>query len=184
MRSRALMLPEVVLLEPERHEDERGFFMELWNAERFRAAGLDFPVVQVNLSRSRKGVIRGLHHQWPEPQGKLVTCLRGEIYDVAVDIRRGSPTFGRSVAAMLTEDNGRMLWIPPGFAHGFAVVSESAQVLYACSAPYRRAHDRVIRYDDPELAIDWPVAEPILSAKDAAAPRLAETPPEALPELL
>lgn len=181
MNRRALLLPEVVLLEPQRHEDPRGFFMELWHGERFRAAGLDFPVAQVNLSRSRRGVIRGLHHQWPEPQGKLVACLEGEIYDVAVDIRRGSPSFGRHVAAMLTAENGRMLWIPPGFAHGFAVVSASALVLYFCTAPYRREHDRVIRHDDPELAIDWPVGEPILSTKDAAAPLLAEVGEDDLP---
>ncbi len=183
MRQRPLTIPEVVLLEPTRHEDARGFFMELWHGERFRAAGLDFPVAQVNLSRSRMGVIRGLHHQWPEPQGKLVACLEGEIYDVAVDIRRGSPDFGRHVAAMLTAENGRMLWIPPGFAHGFAVVSESALVLYFCTAPYRREWDRVIRYDDAALAIDWPVGEPLLSERDAAAPRLAEIAPEMLPEL-
>ncbi|MDW8480009.1 MAG: dTDP-4-dehydrorhamnose 3,5-epimerase [Xanthomonadales bacterium] len=181
MRIRRLSLPELALLEPDWHEDLRGGFMELWQAERFAAAGLEFPVAQLNLSRSRRGVIRGLHYQWPEPQGKLVACLEGEIFDVAVDIRRGSPRFGQHAAAMLTADNRRMLWIPPGFAHGFAVVSERALVIYACSAPYRREADRVIRYDDPALAIDWPVGEPILSAKDREAPRLAELAEEALP---
>ena len=175
-------LPGCLLIEPQVFGDARGFFYEGWNAARFGAAGLDMQFVQHNVSRSANGVLRGLHYQWPgNPQGKLVSVLEGEVFDVAVDIRRGSPTFGRHAAAILSADNKRHFWIPEGFAHGFVVLSESALFTYLCTAPYDRDSDRSIRWNDAQLAIDWPVAEPSLSAKDAAAPFLADVAAEALP---
>lgn len=174
-------LPGCLLIEPAVFGDERGFFYESFNAARFAEAGLDLRFVQANVSRSARGVLRGLHYQWPNPQGKLVSVLEGEVYDVAVDIRVGSPTFGRWVAAMLTAENKRHFWIPEGFAHGFAVVSEFATFTYQCSALYDRAADAGIRWNDAELAIDWPLAEPLLSEKDRRTPFLAEVPRERLP---
>lgn len=175
-------LPGCVVIEPAVFGDERGFFYEGWNARRFAEHGLPTAFVQHNVSRSQRGVLRGLHYQWPaHPQGKLVSVLEGEVYDVAVDIRVGSPTFGEHVAVVLGADNKRHFWIPPGFAHGFQVVSESAVFTYLCTAPYDRASDNAVRWDDPQLAIDWPVAGASLSAKDAAAPLLADVAPERLP---
>lgn len=174
-------LPGCVVIEPAVHGDERGFFYESWNSRRFAEAGLAFEVVQSNVSMSGRGVLRGLHYQWPHPQGKLVSVLEGEVYDVAVDIRRGSPTFGRAAAAMLTAQNKRHFWIPEGFAHGFCVVSERAVFTYLCTAHYAREADASIRWNDAALGIDWPVAEPLLSDKDARAPFLAEVPAERLP---
>ena len=175
-------LPGCLLIEPQVFGDARGFFYEGWNAARFGAAGLDMQFVQHNVSRSANGVLRGLHYQWPgNPQGKLVSVLEGEVFDVAVDIRRGSPTFGRHAAAILSADNKRHFWIPEGFAHGFAVVSERAVFCYQCTAAYDAAADAGLRWNDAALGIDWPLAEPTLSPKDDKAPFLADIPPERLP---
>jgi dTDP-4-dehydrorhamnose 3,5-epimerase len=174
-------LPACVMIEPQVFGDERGFFFESWNRERYAANGLDIQVVQGNVSRSARGVLRGLHYQWPNPQGKLVSVLEGEVWDVAVDIRRGSPTFGRWTAAVLSAGNKRQFWIPEGFAHGFVALSEHALFTYLCTAPYDREADANIRWNDPSLAIDWPLAEPALSPKDALAPLLADVPEERLP---
>ncbi len=172
-----------VVIEPAVHGDARGFFYESFNAGRFAEHGLPTAFVQANVSRSARGVLRGLHYQWPNPQGKLVSVLEGEVYDVAVDIRRGSPTFGHWAAAVLSAENKRHFWIPEGFAHGFAVLSEHATFTYQCTALYDRAADASIRWDDPALAIDWPIAEPSLSDKDARAPLLADVAPDRLPSL-
>ena len=174
-------LPGCVVIEPQVFGDERGFFFESWNRQRYGEHGLDMQFVQGNVSSSARGVLRGLHYQWPNPQGKLVSVLEGEVYDVAVDIRRGSPTFGRSAAVVLSADNKRQLWIPEGFAHGFAVLSERALFSYLCTAPYDKTADAGIRWNDADLAIDWPLSEPSLSDKDARAPFLAEVPQERLP---
>lgn len=174
-------LPDCVVIEPAVFGDERGFFLETWNADRFVERGLSAAFVQSNVSRSSQGVLRGLHYQWPGPQGKLVSVLDGAVYDVAVDIRRGSPTFGQWTSALLSADNKRQMWIPEGFAHGFAVVSETALLSYLCTAVYDRAADAAVRWDDPAIGIDWPISEPQLSAKDAAAPLLADVAPERLP---
>lgn len=167
-------LPGVLLVEPQVYGDERGFFMEIYRLERFAEAGIDLPFVQDNHSASSRGVLRGLHYQQPHPQGKLLRCIAGAIFDVAVDIRQGSPTFGRWVGYDLTADNRRQLWIPPGFAHGFCVTSERAEVVYKCTEVWRQKFDRSIRWDDPAIGIEWPISTPTLSAKDAAAPTLAE----------
>lgn len=174
-------LPGCVVIEPQVFGDERGFFFESWNQERYAAQGLDMQFVQGNVSRSARGVLRGLHYQWPKPQGKLVSVLEGEVWDVAVDIRRGSPTFGRWTAAVLSADNKRQFWIPEGFAHGFVALSEHALFTYLCTAPYDRGADAAVRWNDATLAIDWPVADPALSPKDAQAPLLADIPESRLP---
>ena len=174
-------LPGALILEPQVFGDARGFFYESYNEAKYRAAGIDHHFVQSNVSRSARGVLRGLHYQWPDPQGKLVSVLEGEVYDVAVDIRIGSPTFGRWAAVMLTADNKRQFWIPEGFAHGFCVVSEYATFVYQCTALYDRSADAGVRWNDAQLAIDWPVAEPLLSDKDKIAPFLAEVPADKLP---
>ena len=163
-------IPSVVLVEPTVFGDERGFFIESWERRKFAAAGIDADFVQDNHSRSVRGTLRGLHYQIEQPQGKLVRVTSGEVYDVAVDVRRASPTFGRWVGAVLSADNRRQLWIPPGFAHGFYVTSDAAEFQYKCTDFYAPAHERTIRWDDPDLAIDWPVpagARPLLSPKDA-----------------
>lgn len=174
-------LPGVVVVEPAVHGDARGFFYESFHAGKYAQAGLDLAFVQTNVSRSARGVLRGLHYQWPNPQGKLVSVLDGEVYDVAVDIRVGSPTFGRWAAAMLSADNKRHFWIPEGFAHGFAVLSEQATFVYQCTALYDAAADAGIRWNDGEVGVDWPLAQPSLSDKDAKAPFLADVPRERLP---
>ena len=175
-------LPGCVVIEPAVFGDERGFFYEGWNAARFAEHGLPTQFVQHNVSRSQRGVLRGLHYQWPgNVQGKLVSVLEGEVFDVAVDIRRGSPTFGQHAAAILSADNKRHFWIPEGFAHGFVVLSEAALFTYLCTATYDRDADAGVRWNDARLAIDWPVAEPLLSAKDANAPFLDDIAPERLP---
>lgn len=161
--------------------DERGFFMETWNAVRYGELGLPDRFVQSNVSSSAQGVLRGLHYQWPNPQGKLVSVLEGEVYDVAVDIRRGSPTFGQWTAVVLSAQNKRQMWIPEGFAHGFAVLSERALLSYMCTNVYDKAADAGVRWDDPALGIDWPVGNPSLSQKDAAAPLLAQVAHARLP---
>ena len=169
-------LPGVRLIEPRVFGDDRGFFMETWNARRFAAAGLDALFVQDNHSRSARHVLRGLHYQIINPQGKLVRVTAGAVFDVAVDVRRSSPHFGRWVGYELSATNHRMLWIPPGFAHGFVVLSETADFLYKCTALYDPAAERAIRWNDPAIGIDWGLggATPVQSAKDAAAPRLAD----------
>lgn len=174
-------LPGVCVIEPIVHGDARGYFFESFHAEKYRALGIDVRFVQSNVSRSARGVLRGLHYQWPDPQGKLVTVLDGEVYDVAVDIRRGSPTFGQWEAAMLTAANHRQFWIPEGFAHGFCVVSDSATFMYQCTALYAAAADAGVRWNDAAIGVDWPVAEPLLSAKDRQSPFLADIPPDRLP---
>jgi len=174
MKFTATQLPDVVLIEPAVHRDARGFFLETFHQEKFRAAGLDLTFVQDNHSRSQRGTLRGLHAQRVHPQGKLVRVLRGQIFDVAVDLRPGSPTFGRHAWATLTDENFHQLWIPPGFAHGFCVTSEVAEVEYKCTDLYFPGDEIGVRWDDPALAIAWPVRDPILSAKDAALPTLEE----------
>jgi dTDP-4-dehydrorhamnose 3,5-epimerase len=174
-------LPGCCIVEPAVFGDARGYFYESFNAEKYAALGIDARFVQSNVSRSARGVLRGLHYQWPNPQGKLVGVLEGEVYDVAVDIRHGSPTFGRWTAAMLTADNKRQFWIPEGFAHGFCVVSDYATFVYQCTALYDRVADAGIRWNDAQLAIDWPVAEPLLSDKDKGTPFLADVPADRLP---
>ena len=169
------------MIEPAVHGDARGFFFEGWHRERYAQHGIRFDVVQWNVSRSARHVLRGLHYQWPNPQGKLVAVLEGEVWDVAVDIRRGSPTFGQWDACVLTGENQRQFWIPEGFAHGFAVLSDSAIVHYLCTAAYDASTETGIRWNDATLAIDWPLSEPLLSGKDVAAPFLADVPPERLP---
>ncbi|RUM89888.1 MAG: dTDP-4-dehydrorhamnose 3,5-epimerase [Thermodesulfatator sp.] len=169
-----LEIPEVILVRPKVFEDERGFFLEFYRDSAFRSAGIPFRFVQDNHSRSKKGVLRGLHYQLrPKAQGKLVKCLRGKIWDVAVDLRRGSPNFGKWVATELSEENKCMLWIPPGFAHGF-VALEDCEVLYKCTEEFVPELDRGIIWNDPDLGIPWPVKKPILSSKDNRLPRLKE----------
>ena len=182
MKVHTLRIPGLAVVEPQVFGDARGEFFETWNRERYAERGLRFEVAQSNVSRSVEGVLRGLHYQWPNPQGKLVSVLDGEVWDVAVDIRRGSPTFGQWEAVVLSGDNRRHFWIPEGFAHGFVVTSARATFSYLCTAPYDKAADAAVRWDDPRLAIDWPVANPRLSDKDARAPLLSEVPPERLPE--
>jgi len=169
-------LPEVLLIEPEVFGDERGFFMESFNARRFReATGIEADFVQDNHSRSVRGVLRGIHYQVVRPQGKLVRVAAGRVFDVAVDLRRSSPRFGRWVGVELSDRDHRQMWVPPGFGHAFLVLSDSADFLYKTTDYWYREHDRSLRWNDPALAIDWPLArEPLLAARDAAAPLLAD----------
>jgi dTDP-4-dehydrorhamnose 3,5-epimerase len=168
-------LPEVVLVEPKVFEDERGSFMETWEAQKFAAAGLEARFVQDNHSVSRQWVLRGLHFQLRRPQGKLVRVIHGEVFDVAVDVRRSSPTFGQWVGMHLSAQNRRMLWVPPGFAHGFLTLSEQAEFVYKCTDFYDPASERTVLWNDAALRIEWPLPqgiEPRLAAKDASAPTL------------
>ena len=174
-------LPGALVLEPQVFGDARGFFYESYNEAKYRDAGIDRRFVQSNVSRSAKGVLRGLHYQWPNPQGKLVSVLEGEVYDVAVDIRQGSPKFGQSVGVMLTAENHRHFWVPEGFAHGFCVLSDFATFSYQCTAPYDAKTDAGIRWNDAALGIDWPVSDPLLSDKDRITPFLHDAAPERLP---
>ena len=168
-------IPDVKLIEPKVFGDDRGFFLESFQADRYaQQAGITLPFVQDNHSRSARNVLRGLHFQRSKPQGKLVRVVRGEVLDVAVDIRRGSPTFGNVVAEILSEDNKRQLWIPPGLAHGFVVLSETADFEYKCTDYYDPSDEGSLIWNDPDLNIDWRVTDPILSAKDAQGLRLAE----------
>jgi dTDP-4-dehydrorhamnose 3,5-epimerase len=169
-------LPGVLLIEPRVFGDARGFFLESWNRRTFAGLGLDLDFVQDNHSRSARGVLRGLHYQLADPQGKLVRVTAGSVFDVAVDIRRSSAHFGQWVGYELSAENHRMLWVPPGFAHGFVVTSQSADFLYKVTSFYNPADERAIRWDDPALAIAWPDLglAPTLSAKDGAAPLLAD----------
>jgi dTDP-4-dehydrorhamnose 3,5-epimerase len=167
-------LPGVVIVEPKVFEDERGFFMESFHKAKFAAAGIDVEFVQDNHSRSLQGVLRGLHYQLRHPQGKLVRVIRGRVFDVAVDMRRSAPTFGRWVGCELTESNKKQVYIPPGFAHGFCVTSDAAEVVYKCTAIYRPEDERTLLWNDAALGIHWPVASPTISAKDARGVRLAD----------
>lgn len=169
MKATRLAIPDVVLIEPKVFGDARGFFFESFNQKAFNdATGTNHQFVQDNHSRSAQGVLRGLHYQIQQPQGKLVRVARGRVWDVAVDIRKSSPTFGQWVGAELSEDNQHQLWVPPGFAHGFVVLSESADFLYKTTDYYAPEHERCIAWNDPQLAIAWPIAgAPSLSAKDA-----------------
>ena len=176
MRVEPTTLPGVLLIEPQVFADERGFFLETWNAPRYRAAGIPADFVQGNHARSARGVLRGLHFQAGQPQAKLLWVVAGEIFDVAVDVRRGSPTFGRWVGEVLSAGNRRQLFIPEGFAHGYCVTSASADVCYLCSRPYWPAGDRGVRWDDPAIGIAWPAGEKLLSPKDRALPLLADAP--------
>ena len=169
-------IPDVLIIEPKVFGDERGFFYESFNAAAFEAAtGLKQQFVQDNHSKSQRGVLRGLHYQIRQPQGKLVRVVAGEVFDVAVDLRRSSPSFGRWVGARLSAENQRQLWVPEGFAHGFVVLSESAEFLYKTTDYYAPEHERSLLWNDPELGIQWPIdAPPQLSAKDIAGKRLSE----------
>ena len=170
-------LPDVLVFKPDVFTDDRGYFFEAWNAEAYGRLGLDVAFSQTNVSRSYAGCLRGLHYQVGRPQGKLVLVTAGRIWDVAVDLRRGSTTFGRWVGEWLDAGSRRMLWIPPGFAHGFFVGSQLADVVYMCTTPYAPDGDRAVAWDDPELAVAWPLpsgTEPILSARDRAAPAFAD----------
>ena len=176
-------LPEVLLIRPRIFRDDRGSFHETWHSERYEQAGIPSTFVQDNVSLSRRGVIRGLHYQYPDPQGKLVMVLHGEVFDVAVDIRRGSPTFGQWDGALLSAENGHQLWIPEGFAHGFAVLSDTAVFAYKCTRLYNPAGDAAVRFDDPDIGVDWGITDPILSERDLRAPRLAAVPVGSLPSM-
>lgn len=167
-------LPGVILVVPRVFADPRGFFFESYHAEKFKAGGIDLPFVQDNHSRSVKGTLRGLHAQYRKPQGKLVRCLAGEIFDVAVDARKSSPHFGKWFGTMLTAENKHMLYVPPGFVHGFCVVSETAEVEYKCTDLYDPGYELTVIWNDPAIGIEWPTTEPLLSAKDAVGKPLRE----------
>ncbi len=164
-----------LIIEPRVFGDERGFFLETFQADRYRReAGIDLPFVQDNHCRSARGVLRGLHFQKTKPQGKLVRVVRGEVYDVALDIRKGSATFGEWEGVILSEDNKKQFWVPPGFAHGFVVLSDTADFEYKCTDYYDPSDEGCILWSDPELDIAWPIANPVLSAKDQSAKRLVD----------
>ena len=172
-------IPDVLVIDPVVHQDPRGFFVEAWHWAKYRDAGIDRPFVQDNQSRSTQGVLRGLHYQIEQAQGKLVRVAAGEIFDVAVDLRRSSPTFGRWAGAMLSGTNQRQIWVPPGFAHGFYVTSDAADVIYKCTDYYNPRSERTLRWDDADVGIEWPLFEgrsPVVSAKDAAGLSLRDAP--------
>jgi dTDP-4-dehydrorhamnose 3,5-epimerase len=173
MRLIATEIADIVIVEPDVYRDDRGFFLETYHADRYRAAGIEGPFVQDNRSRSIRGAIRGLHLQRSRPQGKLIQVVEGEVFDVAVDVRRGSPTFGRWVGVILSAGNFRQCYIAPGFAHGFCVLSDVAQVEYKCTELYDPSDELGIAWDDPRIAIAWPIAEPVLSDRDRRHPTLA-----------
>ena len=176
-------LPGVLIVEPDRFGDTRGFFQEIWHEGHYQEAGISGPFVQDNLSLSGHGVLRGLHFQNPNPQGKLVYVLQGEAFDVAVDIRAGSATFGNWTGVTLSGDNGRQFFVPPGYAHGFCVTGETALFAYKCTDFYNPRAEGAIRWDDPAIGIDWPVSDPAVSARDIDAPLLADIDPARLPRL-
>jgi dTDP-4-dehydrorhamnose 3,5-epimerase len=174
-------LEGLVILEPHAYEDNRGYFMETYQMARYRDLGIEVSFVQDNVSYSRKGTLRGLHYQHPQAQDKLVQAITGEIFDVAVDIRRGSPTYGQWSSALLSEKNHRQLFVPGGFAHGFCVLSETAYVLYKCSNYYSPETEGGILWSDPDLAIQWPIQGPLVSPKDTAHPTLCQVARNMLP---
>lgn len=184
-------IPGLLIIEPQVHGDQRGFFMETWHARRYADAGLPGRFVQANLSRSAAGVVRGLHYQYPEPQGKLVQVIAGRIFDVAVDIRPDSPSFKQWAGVELTADNHRQLYVPEGFAHGFCVLGEGATISYLCTRPFSAEYDAAIAWDDPDIGIEWPIESlvgpqeeyPGLSARDRNAPRLSDVPDGRLPHM-
>ncbi len=176
MRFLNTRLAGLFVVEPQLFSDARGYFMETFHEARFRAAGIECRFVQVNESRSTRGVLRGLHYQIQQPQGKLVQVVRGEIFDVAVDLRRSSPTFAQWEAVVLSDENHRQLYIPAGFAHGFCVLSDMAEVIYYCSDFYAHQHERTLLWSDPTLAIDWPLRDPLVSEKDRNGLPFGETP--------
>ncbi len=181
MKVTPLEIPEVLLIEPRVFGDHRGYFFETWSAAKFASAGIDAPFVQDNVSHSARGTLRGLHLQNPRGQGKLVMALTGAVFDVAVDVRVGSPTFGRWVGRELNEENHLQLYIPPGFAHGFVVLSATAHFAYKCTDSYHPEAEHSVRYDDPDVGITWPEGSFTLSPKDEAAPFLREIARERLP---
>ncbi len=173
---------DVILIEPDVYRDARGFFLETWHQHKYAEGGIRGPFVQDNHSHSRRGTLRGLHAQREHPQGKLVRVVDGEVFDVAVDIRRGSPSFGRWVGDRLSGENLRQLWIPPGFAHGFCVLSEIVHLEYKCTDFYDATDEVAIAWNDPEIGIEWPICDPTLSSRDAAAPRLRDVFEDLSPE--
>jgi dTDP-4-dehydrorhamnose 3,5-epimerase len=173
-------IPGLLILEPQVFGDARGFFLETYNRRRYREAGIGADFVQDNVSFSRRGILRGLHFQNPKPQGKLLQVLQGEVFDVAVDIRRSSPTFGKWYGLLLSGETKRQFYIPDGFAHGFVVLSETALFHYKCTEFYSPKDEMAIRWDDPDIGITWPLKDPLLSERDAKALRLNATPPERL----
>ena len=183
MKVERFHIPGVVLVTPDLFRDERGFFLETFQKNRYEEAGIPGSFVQDNLSFSRRGVLRGLHYQWPNAQGKLVQCLRGEVLDVVADIRRGSPAFGRWMSFMLDGNDGKQLYIPEGCAHGFVVMSDEAYFIYKCTDFYAPASERGLAWDDPKLAVDWRLGDerPLLSGKDQSLPTLETIAPEHLP---
>lgn len=181
MRFIETSIPGVVVVEPRVFEDSRGFFMETYHRQKFAEAGITCEFVQDNHSRSRRGTLRGLHYQLQQPQAKLCRVIQGEVLDVVLDIRRGSPTFGHWTAVVLSADNKREIFVPRGFAHGFVVLSETAEFLYKCDDFYLPGDEKGILWNDPELGIEWGIEDPILSEKDRVNPRLSEMPPDNLP---
>lgn len=180
MTSEPLALPDILLLKPRIFRDERGHFLETWKAQEYEKLGVG-PFVQDNVSISQRGVIRGLHLQHPHGQGKLISVLHGRAFDVAVDVRHGSPTFGRWVSAELSDQNGWQLYIPPGFAHGFQALSDDVAFHYKCTEPYAPQAERAVRWNDPSIGVMWPLADAIIGEKDLSAPLLADIPENVLP---
>jgi len=172
----------LLILEPKVFPDDRGYFLETWNSKRYEQAGIPGTFVQDNISFSKKGILRGLHFQHPQPQGKLIQVLSGEVVDVVVDIRIGSPTYGQWLGEVLSETNHRQMYVPPGFAHGYCVTSKSALFSYKCTDFYNPATEQGIIWNDPDIGIKWPMAQPVLSPKDAAYPRLKDLRPDNLPQ--
>jgi dTDP-4-dehydrorhamnose 3,5-epimerase len=181
MNIKKTKLAGVLILEPKVFPDDRGYFSETWNCARYEQAGIPGPFVQDNISFSKKGILRGLHFQYPQSQGKLIQVLSGEVLDVIVDIRVGSPTYSQWLGEVLSESNHRQMYVPPGFAHGYCVTSEAALFSYKCTDFYNPATEHGIIWNDPDIGIEWPIAQPVLSAKDKAYPRLKDLKPENLP---
>ena len=181
MNVKETKLPGVLILEPKVFFDDRGYFIETWNSARYEQAGIPGPFVQDNISFSKKGILRGLHFQYPQSQGKLIHVLSGEVIDVVVDIRVGSPTYSQWIGEVLSELNHKQIYIPPGFAHGYCVRSEAAHFSYKCTDFYNPATEHGIIWNDPDIGIEWPIAEPVLSPKDKLYPRLKDLQPESLP---
>ena len=174
-------LPGVLILEPKVFLDDRGYFLETWNSTRYEQVGITGPFVQDNISFSKKGILRGLHFQYPQSQGKLIQVLSGEVLDVIVDIRVDSPTYGQWIGEVLSESNHRQMYVPPGFAHGYCVTSEAALFSYKCTDFYNPATEHGIIWNDPDIGIEWPIEQPVLSPKDAVYPRLKDLRPENVP---
>ena len=181
MKCTNTVIPGVVIIEPDVFGDNRGFFMETWRQERYAELGLKGPFVQDNLSFSTKGVLRGLHYQHPHAQGKLVSVVQGEVFDVAVDIRYGSPTFGKWAGVTLSGENHKQFWVPQGFAHGFCVLSETAYYTYKCTEVYTPSAEGGIAWNDPDIGIEWPITATSFSEKDTVYPRLQDVPTDRLP---